>query len=42
MVKGMDFVEKGIQKYEEQLISQKQRSIIRLAKELNMQITYNV
>lgn len=42
MVKGMDFVEKGIQKYEDQLMLQKRRSIIRLAKELNMQITYNV
>ena len=42
MVKGMDFVEKGIQKYVEQLMAQKQRSIIRLAKELNMQVTYNV
>lgn len=42
MVKGMDFVEKGIQKYEEQLMAQKQRSFIRLAKELNMQVAYNV
>jgi len=42
MVKGMDFVEKGIQKYEEQLMAQKQRSIIRLAKELNMHVAYNV
>ena len=42
MVKGMDFVEKGIQKYEEQLMAQKQRTIIRLAKELNVQVAYNV
>jgi hypothetical protein len=42
MVKGMDFVEKGIQKYEEQLMAQKHRSFIRLAKELNMQVTCNV
>ncbi len=41
MVKGMDFVEKGIQKYEEQLLAQKQRSLIRLAKELKMQVAYN-
>lgn len=42
MVKGMDFVEKGIQKYEEQLLAQKQRSLNRLAKELKMQVVYNV
>lgn len=42
MVKGMDFVEKGIQKYEEQLLAQKQRSLNRLAKELKMQLVYNV
>jgi len=38
MVKGMDFVENGILKYEEQLIAQKQRSLMRLAKELKMQV----
>ena len=38
MVKGMDFVEKGVQKYEEQLLAQKQRSLFRLAKELKMQV----
>ncbi len=38
MVKGMDFVEKGVQKYEEQIIAQKQRSLLRLAKELKMQV----
>jgi transposase len=38
MVKGMDFVEIGVQKYEEQLIAQKQRSLLRLAKELKMQV----
>lgn len=38
MVKGMDFVETGIQKYEQQLIAQKQRSLTRLAKELKMQV----
>lgn len=38
MVKGMDYVEKGIQKYEEQLMAQKQRSFIRLAKELKIQM----
>lgn len=38
MVKGMEFVENGIRKYEEQLIEQKQRSLTRLAKELKMQV----
>lgn len=38
MVKGTDFVEKGIQNYEAQITAQKQRSFFRLAKELKMQI----
>jgi transposase len=38
MVKGMEFVENGIQIYEQQLIAQKQRSLTRLAKELKMQV----
>ncbi len=38
MVKGMDFVEKGVLKYEQQLLAQKQRSLKRLAKELKMQV----
>lgn len=42
MVKGMDYVEKGIQKYEEQLINQKHRSLTRLAKELKMQVVVSV
>jgi len=42
MVKGMEFVEKGIQKYEELLFAQKQRSLNRLAKELKVQVVYNV
>jgi transposase len=42
MVKGMDFVEKGIQEYEQRLLAQKQRSLTRLAKELKMQVVYNV
>lgn len=41
MVKGVDYVEKGIKYYEEQLRAQKQRSLFRLAKELNMQLSYN-
>lgn len=42
MVKGFDYVEKGIKQYEEQLKAQKQRSLFRLAKEFNMQLSYNV
>jgi transposase len=42
MVKGMAYVEEGIKKYEEQLLIQKQRSLNRLAKELKVQISYNV
>jgi len=42
MVKGLDFVENGIKKYEEQLLQQKQKTLVRLANELNLQITNNV
>jgi transposase len=42
MVKGMEFVEKGIYDYEERLLAQKQRSLNRLAKELKVQVVYNV
>ena len=39
MVKGLDYVENGVKKYEEQLLAQKQKSLIRLANELNMQVS---
>ena len=42
MVKGMAFVEEGIKKYEQQLLVQKHKSLERLAKDLNIQIAYNV
>ena len=42
MVKGLDYVENGIQKYEEQLLAQRQKTLTRLAKELNAQVSYNV
>jgi len=42
MVKGLDYVEKGIKKYEEQLLAQRHKSLARLAKELNVEISYNV
>lgn len=42
MVKGMSFVEEGIKKYEERLLEQRHKSLRRLAKELNVQISVNV
>lgn len=42
MVKGVEFVETGIKKYEEQLLAQKQRSFTRLAKELKIEIIDSV
>lgn len=36
MVKGIDYAEKGIKQYEEQLILNKMRTFSRLAKELNI------
>lgn len=41
MVKGSDFVEKGVEHYEEILIMQKQRYLNKLAKELNANIAYS-
>jgi transposase len=38
MVKGLDFVEKGVQKYEQILLLQKQNSLKRLAKELKIEL----
>lgn len=40
MVKGLDFVEFGIKKYEEQQLNNKRKSLERLAKELNMQLSF--
>jgi transposase len=42
MVKGIDFVETGIQKYEEQLMEQKRRSLNRLAKEFKMHVVVDM
>jgi len=39
MVKGSDFVEKGIENYEKQILMQKQRQLNRLALELNLVVT---
>jgi len=42
MVKGLDYAEKGIQQYEEQLIVNKMKAFGRLAKDLNIEITGNL
>jgi len=42
MVKGVEYVETGIKKYEENLIANKMKTLNRLAKELNYEITGNV
>jgi transposase len=41
MVNGMDYVESGVKKYEEQLLQKKRQSFLRLAKELNYQVSIN-
>ena len=38
MVKGLDFVEKGVEKYEQIILLQKQNSLKRLAKELKVEL----
>lgn len=38
MVKGVDFVERGVQAYEEQIAANKFKTVMKLAKELNLQI----
>jgi transposase len=42
MVKGLDYAEKGIINYEEQLLANKFKSLHRLAKELNVHLSENV
>lgn len=42
MVKGLDFAEQGIIKYEEQILANKLKSLNKLAKELNYQVAENV
>lgn len=39
MVKGVDFVEQGVKKYEEQIIANKLRTVTKLANELNLQVS---
>ena len=38
MVKGVNFVERGIQAFEEQIAANKLKTIMKLAKELNSQV----
>jgi len=38
MVKGLDYAEKGIKQYEEQLILNKMKTVDKLAKELNLEV----
>lgn len=39
--KGLEYIEKGIEDYQEKLLKQKQNGIIKAAKNLGMQISYN-
>lgn len=41
MVKGLDYAEKGIVQYEEQLLANKIKTLNKLANELNVEITNN-
>lgn len=41
MVKGLVYAERGVQLYEEQIMLNKMRTAMRLAKELNMNLTIN-
>jgi hypothetical protein len=42
MVKGIDYVEKGISHYEEQILQQKIKTLNKLANELKVKIPENV
>lgn len=42
MVKGFDFVEQGIHRYDEQLLANKVKALNRLVKELNVKLSENV
>ena len=39
-VKGLKYVENGIKKYQEKIMLNKQRAVIRMAKEIGMTIDY--
>lgn len=41
MVKGLDYAEKGIIQYEQQLVANKMKTLNKLAKELNVEIANN-
>jgi len=38
-VKGLEYAEKGVKKYEEQLLNQKYKTVMKLANELNLQVS---
>lgn len=42
MMKGLDYAEKGIQNYEEQIMLNKMKTLNRLVKELNVKMPDNV
>ncbi len=39
-VKGLDYVEKGIKDYEQKIILHKQKSVMKMAKEMGMEVSY--
>ena len=39
--KGLEYVEKGIEEYQEKLVKQKQYGIIKAAQKLGMQVSFN-
>ena len=39
MQKGLEYAEKGIKKYEEQLVLQKLKTVMKLANELHLQVS---
>lgn len=41
MVKGLDYAEKGIIQYEQQVVANKMKTLNKLAKELNMEVVKN-
>ena len=41
MVKGIDYAEFGVKKYEDQIMLNKLKTVTRLAKELDMNVSYS-
>lgn len=42
MVKGLDYAEQGLKKYDEQLLENKLKTLNKLVKELNIKMPINV